>query len=380
MTEVPQFPLRVHSPGRVNLLGEHVDYNDGLVLPAAIDRYVRIEAEPAASPVVHLEAIDLHETCDFALDRLESKLDVHGNPLPDWALYPAGVAWVLQKHGYTVNGISAHFTSSVPIGAGLSSSAAVEVGFAVLWQALGGWSMDRMTLARYCQEAENRYVGVNCGLMDQFACANGVEDHAVMLDTRSLEMKAVPLPPGTAIVIADTSVRRKLTQSGYNERREDCETAVRLLQSLYPSIFALRDVSPSQLEAGKTLLPERVYRRARHIVSEIDRVQKALVLLENGDAAGFGRIMVETHRSLKEDYEVSCPELDAMVETALALPGCLGARLTGAGFGGCTVNLVRDDAAQEFIPALAEGYEQRTGLKPKVYLCHASRGAYVEEK
>lgn len=367
------------SPGRVNLLGEHVDYNDGLVLPAAIDRYVHIEAAPNGKRTVQVDAEDLGGQCEFSLERLQEKVDIHGKAMPEWALYPAGVAWSLQQRGIELQGFSARFSSGVPIGAGLSSSAAVEVGFAVLWQALGGWNMDRMTLAQLCQQAENRYVGVNCGLMDQFACANGVEDHAVMLDTRSLEMKAVPLPPGTAIVIADTSVRRKLTQSGYNERREDCETAVSLLKPLFPGITALRDVSPAQLQEGRHLLPDRVYRRARHVVSEINRVQKALVLLEKGDAAGFGRIMVETHHSLKEDYEVSCPELDAMVETALSLPGCLGARLTGAGFGGCTVNLVRDEAAEMFIPALAEGYEKKTGLKPKVYLCHASRGAYVEE-
>ena len=369
----------VHSPGRVNLLGEHVDYNDGLVLPAAIDRYVRIEAEPCAGGIVRLEAVDLNSSCEFSLDHLEKKRTSTGNPLPEWALYPAGVAHVLQKKGVEVRGISASITSNVPIGAGLSSSAAVEVGFAVLWQALGGWQMDRMTLARCCQEAENHYVGVNCGLMDQFACANGVEGHAVMLDTRSLEMKALPLPEKTAIVISDTGIRRKLTSSGYNERRQDCETAVSLLKSLYPSIRALRDVKPEELEAGKSLLPDRVYKRARHVVTECHRVMQALRLLEEHNAAGFGKLMVETHWSLHDDYEVSCPELDAMVECALALPGCLGARLTGAGFGGCTVNLVQEAAAEEFIPALAKGYEQKTGLKPKVYLCHASRGAWVEK-
>lgn len=370
---------RIFSPGRVNLLGEHVDYNDGQVLPAAIDRYVKIHAEPLSTSNIKLEALDLNSRCEFSLEHLEEKKDKAGNPLPDWALYPAGVAYILQNYGVEIKGLSASITSNVPIGAGLSSSAAVEVGFAVLWQAAADWEMDRMTLARLCQQAENEYVGVKCGLMDQFACANGVKDHAVMLDTRSLEMRAVPLPAKTAIVISDTGVRRKLTSSGYNERRVDCETAVSLLKTLYPSIRALRDLSPSELEAGKTLLPQRVYMRARHVVTECLRVQQALRMLEEQDAAGFGRLMVETHRSLREDYEVSCPELDVMVESALALPGCLGVRLTGAGFGGCTVNLVREENVEDFIPRLVEEYGHKTGLQAKVYLCHASQGAWVED-
>lgn len=372
--------LTVISPGRVNLLGEHVDYNDGLVLPAAIDRYVTLTAVPTNDRIVTVNALDLGSASRFSLDNLEQKQDVEGAVLPDWAEYPAGVAWTFQNHGFKVHGLDVSFTSTVPIGAGLSSSAAVEVGFAVLWQAIGDWKVDRLSLAQLCQEAENRYVGVNCGLMDQFACANGVKDHAVLLDTRSLESKVVPLPDQTAIVLADSGVRRSLTDSGYNDRRRDCETAVRLLKGVYPNIRALRDVSPNQLENEKNLLPYLVYKRARHVVTEIDRVQKALELLNQGDAQGFGELMVETHRSLRDDYEVSIPELDVLVDSALDLPGCLGARLTGAGFGGCTVNLVREKNVKGFISKLAKAYHKKTGKTATVYVCHASQGAHTQNK
>jgi len=371
-------PLKVVSPGRVNLLGEHVDYNDGLVLPAAIDRYVTFKATPVNDQTVTVHALDLQSSCQFSLESLEKKKDIHGEELPSWAEYPAGVAWVFMNHGFEIRGLEVSYSSTIPIGAGLSSSAAVEVGFAVLWQAAAGWKLDRLTLAQLCQEAENRYVGVNCGLMDQFACANGVKDHAVLFDTRSLESKPVPLPPNTAIVIADSGVRRSLTDSSYNERRSDCETAVRLLKKVYPGIHALRDVSPNQLENEKGILPGVVYKRARHVVSEVARVQKALIRLNEGDAQGFGELMVETHASLRDDYEVSIPELDVLVASALELPGCLGARLTGAGFGGCTVNLVLEQNVKGFISKLAKVYHSRTGENAKVYLCHASQGAMLK--
>ena len=370
--------VTVASPARVNLLGEHVDYNEGLVLPAAINRYVTIKAASAGQHLVTLHALDMKETCTFSLDSLSQKQDIHGNDLPVWAQYPAGVAWVFMNHGLEIRGVEASYSSTIPIGSGLSSSAAVEVGFAVLWQALAGWKLDRLTLAQFCQEAENRYVGVNCGLMDQFACANGVKDHAVLLDTRSLEFKPVPLPPGTAIVIADSGIRRSLADSSYNERRSDCETAVRLLKPIYPAIRTLRDVTPNQLNNEKDLLPGVVYRRARHVVTEVARVQKALTLLESNDAEGFGELMVETHRSLRDDYEVSTPELDALVESALELPGCLGARLTGAGFGGCTVNLVREDAVHGFTRSLRQAYQAKTNRRARVFACRASQGAVVK--
>ena len=380
IANLPSAQFLVTAPGRVNLLGEHVDYNDGMVLPAAIDREVTLSANRREGRQVMLTALDLKQSVTFDLHRLEAKKDVDGKPLPSWALYPAGVAWAIQKRGYATSGFEAWFTSNVPIGSGLSSSAAVEVAFATLWRAMGGWQMSQMELAKMCQEAENKYVGVNSGLMDQFASAHGMEGHALYMDTRSLDWRPVPMPEGVSIVIADSKVRRSLANSAYNERRASCEEAVRLLQADLPHIRALRDVTPVQFHALAHKLPEEVRMRAQHVVEECARVEEAIVLLEAGDADGFGKLMFEGHASLRDLYEVSCPELDVLVESASKLPGCLGARLTGAGFGGCTVNLVREEDAEEFIRRLKEEYLKATNKQADVYLCHASRGPQVEIK
>ena len=367
----------VISPGRVNLLGEHVDYNDGVVLPAAIDRSVKISFEKNESSLVSLTAVDLHDRCVLSVNRLEDKTTHEGKALPDWALYPAGVLWNLQRHGLSVSGFDAQFSSNIPIGAGLSSSAAVEVGFAVVCESLDSWELDRLELARLCQQAEREYVGVNCGLMDQFACACGVEDHAVMLDTRSLVYKPLPLPPATSLVIADSSLRRSLITSAYNDRRRDCETIVAYFNRLDPGIRSLRDLGVERLLAHEKSLPADAFRHARHVVEEIARVDQAVNFLEKNDAAGFGRLMFATHNSLRDLFEVSRAELDALVEIAAALDGCLGARLTGAGFGGCTVNLVRDDKVDAFIHQLADTYKRYSGLQATIFSTRASRGAYL---
>lgn len=365
------------APGRVNLLGEHVDYNDGIVLPVAIDRRVTLAADPRRDRLVKLVAKDLNKMVTFDLDQLDAKVDIYGESLPTWARYPAGVAWSLQRNGFKLGGLDGVITSTIPIGSGLSSSAAIELAFAVLWQAMEGWVATPMTLARLGQMAENLYVGVSTGLMDQFASAHGKEGHALYFDTRSLEWHLVPLPAGVVIVIADSRVSHSLHTSAYNERRASCEEAVRLLQPHLPDMRALRDVSLEDFNRLQHLLPEETRKRARHVVTECRRVEEASRLLEAGNAAGFGRLMYEGHASLKEDYEVSIPELDALVEIARQLPGCWGARLTGAGFGGCTVNLVQADQAEMFIAGLKEGYRQATGKEAEVALCHASDGASV---
>lgn len=370
---------RVTAPGRVNLLGEHVDYNEGVVLPAAIDRVVKIAANPREDDLVRLNARDLSSVVAFRLSDLDAKIDADGRPLPGWAMYPAGVAWALRDHGLSLRGIDAVFASNVPIGSGLSSSAAVEVAFATLWRALSGADMDQMTLALLCQRAENLYVGVNSGLMDQFASAHGVEDHALYFDTRSLEWRPVPMPAGTAIVIADSKMRRSLSNSAYNERRATCEEAVRLLQRDLPDIRSLRDVSPDAFNRLSTTLSKTVRMRAQHVVEEIARVEKAVDLLAAGDASGFGKLMFAGHASLRDLYEVSIPELDTLVEIARSLPGCLGARLTGAGFGGCTVNLVEQDHAEDFTTRLKDAYHQATGKLGEVYICRACQGPTLKE-
>jgi galactokinase len=367
----------VRAPGRVNLLGEHVDYNNGIVLPAAIDRSVRLATAPTDDGIIRLHALDLGEHTAFRLEALEKRVDLEGKPLPEWALYPAGVAWALQEAGLRVSGMQAVYASDVPIGAGLSSSAAVEVAFAAAWRALGGWQMENLPLARLCQRAENVYVGVNSGLMDQFCSACGVEGHALCFDTCSLEWHPVALPPGTAIVVADSGIRRALAGSAYNDRRAACEQAVRLLQRYKPELRSLRDISTVEFAAYSEYLPDEVRRRAEHVVKEIHRVQQAVNALRGEDARLFGGLMFASHKSLRDLYQVSIPELDALVEIARGLPGIYGARLTGAGFGGCTVNLIDATRADEFIQGLIAGYRQRTGKETKVYLCKASAGVTV---
>ncbi len=376
-THLPDAQIVVTAPGRVNLLGEHVDYNGGGVLPAAIDRAVAITAAPRPGRIARLHALDLGESTAFDLDRLAEKRDLHGDPLPAWARYPAGVAWSLQQHGLSTPACEAVFTSDIPIGSGLSSSAAIEVGFAGLWQRLGGWQASRMDLARMSQVAEIQYVGLNCGLMDQFASASGVAGHVVYLNTGTLEFYPVPLPAGTVLVIADSSLRRSLTSSGYNERHAECEQALALLQTQLPDLRALCDLTPAAFEQHAALLPELIRKRAQHVVAECDRVERAVKLLQAGDALAFGAEMYAGHASLRDLYQVSIPELDALVQIAARLPGVYGARMTGGGFGGCTVNLVAEDQAEPFIQGLKEGYLQATGRQAEVYLCHASDGVRV---
>jgi galactokinase len=367
--------IRVRAPGRVNLLGEHLGDSGGPILTAAIDRDVRLAARSVPARTVTLAALDLGEAAVFSLDALEDKLDTRGNPLPVWARYPAGVAWALQEAGFPLSGLEAAFTSDVPVGAGLASSAAVEVAFAVLWQSAGGWPIDRLSLARLCQRAEHAYVGVSCGLMDHFASACGVAGQALYLDTRSLDWRPAPLPPGTALVIADSGVQRDPTSSAHNERRAACKQAVEVLQAYLPEVCSLRDVQPTYFAAYSDRLPPIVRQRAEHVVKEIARVETALIALQRADKRTFGALMYSSHASLRGLYAVSLPELDALVEIARRLPGCIGARLTG--LGGCTVNLVEEAQAEAFIQGLRECYQERTGRPTQVYLCQASAGASV---
>jgi galactokinase len=371
-----QRPVHIaRAPGRVNLLGEHVDYNDGFVLPAAIDRATYIAFSPTASHHTALVAADFNEQTLFSPQTIPTKTQPDSTPLPEWAHYPAGVMWALLEEDLSVPAMNAVYTSNVPRGSGLSSSASVEMAFVIAWQALGGWTLPPMRRALLGQKAENQYVGVNCGIMDQFASACGTENKLLMLDCRSLEWQTIPWPENIAIVIADTAVRRKLTSGEYNKRRSACEEGVRLLQQDLPDIKALRDVTLEDFNCLSGKLPDVVSKRSRHVVEEIERSKKAPGLLEAGDIQNFGRLMNECHVSLRDLYEVSCPELDAMVRIAQAIEGCYGARLTGAGFGGCTVNLVARENVESFTRALASGYESETGYHPEIYISHPSDGA-----
>ncbi len=365
----------VRAPGRVNLLGEHVDYNDGFVLPAAIDRATYIAFSPTGTDRSTLVAVDMDQKASFLPETVPVKTQADGSPLPEWALYPAGVMWSLNGEALSTPAMNAVFASDVPRGSGLSSSASVEMAFAIAWQTLSGWTLPPMKRALLGQKAENQYVGVNCGIMDQFASACGVENKLLLLDCRSLEWKTIPLPEDVSIVIADTSVRRKLTSGEYNKRRDACEEAVRLLKHDLPHIQSLRDVSVEEFNRFAGKLPDEVSKRARHVVEEIERSNQAESLLDAGNIQHFGELMNQCHTSLRDYYEVSSPELNVMASIAQSLDGCYGARLTGAGFGGCTVNLVAREKADEFAQALAAGYEAQTALHPDIYITRASNGA-----
>jgi len=359
----------VRAPGRVNLIGEHTDYNEGFVLPMAIDRAVVIAARRRHDRRVLLRALDFGAASAFDLPAIAP------DPAQPWSNYVRGVAFVLQRRGLDLPGLEAVIAGDVPIGAGLSSSAAIEVASAVAWRAIGGFALDGVTLALLCQQAENEFVGMRCGIMDQFIATLGRAGHALLIDCRNLAQRPVPLPAGVHIVVCDSRKRRGLVESAYNQRRQECEEAVRRLQAVLPGVRALRDVRPEELRQHQDLLPPIVLRRARHVVEENARVLASVAALEAGDLATFGRLLNESHASLRDLYQVSCVELDALVEVAQAQSGCLGSRLTGAGFGGCTVSLVRTAAVADFAAAVARGYTARTGLTPEVYVCQAADGA-----
>ena len=360
-------------PGRVNLIGEHTDYNDGFVLPVAIKRDVRVAFTSRNDRRVRLLSVEYGSTFEFDLDAMTFAPDAL------WANYVQGVAWALEERGIRLAGIDASISGNVPRGSGLSSSAAIEVAVAFAFLAAAGRSdaLPGAQIARAAQHAENGFVGVNCGIMDQFISVLGQENRALLIDCRSLDYELVPMPENVALVIGNTKASRSLASSAYNTRRSECESGVALLQGVLPGIRALRDVTPEQLEEHKALLPENVYRRCRHIVGENARVLKTVEALAAGDLAAVGRLLDASHASLRDDYEVSSPALDAMVAAMHSAPGCYGARLTGAGFGGCAIALVEPGREQALADAIYEQYPRATNIWPEVYTSRAADGARV---
>ena len=357
------------APGRVNLIGEHTDYNDGFVMPVAIDFSTWVKLFPLTENRLEFYSENFKETVVLDLDKTDITARGH------WSDYPIGVALMLMNAGYSLHGARLVIDGEVPLGSGLSSSAALEVVTAVALSANSNLSIERVELARLCQKAENEFVGARVGIMDQFASLYGEVDNALMLDCRSFEFKLVPLSNKTQLVICNTMVKHELASSEYNERRAQCEEGVKRLSAVIPNVKALRDVSAAQLEEHCNELDPVVYRRCRHVVTENQRVVAAANALEENDVARFGRLMNESHKSLQADYEVSCAELDLMVHLARSVKGVRGARMTGGGFGGCTVNLVDHDQVDEFKSVVATGYEKETGLKPDIYVCKAVKGA-----
>jgi galactokinase len=368
-------PTIYRAPGRVNLIGEHTDYNDGFVMPAAVDLYTYVAVSPRADRKLRVYSENLGEMCDLDLELIRPGRSGH------WSDYVRGVAGVLESTGYRLRGADLAIISDVPFGAGLSSSAALEVSTAFALLSNSQISVDLTTVAKMCQKAEHLYAEMRCGIMDQFISCHGRAGHALMLDCRSLDFQLLPIPPQVRLMVCNTMVRHEHASSGYNTRRHECEDGFRTLSEVLPGICALRDVTLDDLENHSNRLSDVIYKRMRHVVTENDRVKKAATALEKGDMAEFGRLMADSHRSLRDDYEVSTLELDLMVELANGQEGVYGARMTGGGFGGCTINLVDSAHAQEVQQRLERGYEARTGLRPTILICETSDGAgAVSEK
>jgi galactokinase len=361
-------PRLYRAPGRINLIGEHTDYNEGFVLPAAVDLDARVAAAAREDRVVHLYAADLDAELEFRLDEV-------GAPAHDWRDYARGTALALEQAGHRLRGADLLLESAVPIGAGLSSSAAIEVVLAWALLDLAGVTPDPLAVARLCQRAENEFVGARVGIMDQFAACHGRAGHVLLLDCRSLAVRPIALPPGLLILVCDSMVKHTLASGAYNDRRAECEAGLLALQEIRPGICALRDVTMTDLEACRPRLSDVVYRRCRHVIGECARVLEAGSALERGDLVRVGRMLTASHASLRDDYEVSCGELDTLVAAATAQRGVYGSRLMGGGFGGSTITLLHPEAIDAVMAAVADGYQHAHGVRPWMRVCRTADGA-----
>jgi galactokinase len=361
--------LRIfRAPGRVNLIGEHTDYNLGFVLPVALDLACYVAAAPSSDSHLHVYSEEKRESRAWPVAAIGDLAPAH-----DWSDYPAGVARELVRAGYRFDPKALLIHSTVPEGAGLSSSAALEVSCALAL--LGDQTMEPLRLAELCRRAEGNFVGTPCGIMDQFVSVFARKNSALLIDCRSLEGRAVDLPEGVEFLAVNTMVKHALGASAYKQRTEECAAAVEAIRRLDPAVSSLRDVTPALLEKAEPSLPQLIGRRARHVVTENERVTWFVHASGRCDLDRMGQLMVESHLSLQHDYEVSCPELDFLVDTAIGIEGVLGARMTGGGFGGCTVNLLRRVAGEGFRVEISRAYRERFGITPQIVECHPSGGA-----
>ena len=364
-------PRILTAPGRVNIIGEHTDYNDGFVLPCAIEFYTRVAISPRVDHKLVLRSVEFSEPFEVDLNSPPRR------PLGTWADYAVGVAIILQEAGYGLRGANLLVHGEVPIGAGLSSSAAIEVATALALLSLTDAKPPLPEIAKLCQRAENEFVGSRVGIMDQFVSCLGKAGHALLLDCRSLEFELVPVAPEVKLVICNTMLKHEHSGGEYNRRREECEAGVRIISAAFPGITALRDVTREQLTSCANAMPAVIYKRCLHVVEENQRVLRAVECLRSSNLDQMGRLMRESHHSLRDLYEVSCRELDVMVEEAEGLPGYYGGRMTGGGFGGCTVNLVSSTEAEAFRERISERYRRRTGISSDIYICSPANGAGV---
>lgn len=361
------------APGRVNLIGEHTDYNDGFVFPMALDFRILLAARKRLDNIVKIYSGDFDQMVDFSINQ-----PIRYDQDKRWSNYPRGVLAMLQEAGVTLCGMEIVFLGDIPQGSGLSSSAALEVATAVAAQKLLGFAIAKPELAKLCQRAENKFVGMNCGIMDQFISMMGEQDQALFLDCRTLEYRHIPLELGdNRILICQSGVKHTLVDSEYNKRRQECEQGVKILTKTNPEIKALRDATLGQLEANRAAMDPVVYRRCKHVITEDDRVLESMAVLKRGDLKTFGQLMNDSHDSLRDDYEVSCPEIDILVDLARQVKGVLGSRITGGGFGGCTVSLVAASAVEEFKEHIIKNYQAKTGITPQIYISKAANGAQI---
>jgi galactokinase len=366
-------PILVCSPGRVNLIGEHTDYNNGFVLPAAIDKAIVLALSKNEDNLIRLSSTDKKPgRFETPLHGSYKKTGVH------WADYIIGVVDELQKAGHITGGFDCTFGGNVPIGAGLSSSAALEGGVAFGLSTLFGLNLPLLELTKTAQRAENNFVGVQCGIMDQFASLHGQKDRVIKLDCRSLDYELYPFKwDHTRVLLCDTNVRRTLAGSEYNIRRRQCEEGVAIIKKSDPSVRSLRDVTFGQLNSHKDTMDAVVYRRCRYVLEENRRVTDACTMLLENDLAGFGQKMYQSHYGLRDDYEVSCRELDILVEAAGQIDGVLGARMMGGGFGGCTINLVLDETLDDTIRQIQKYYRDKTGKEPGFHIVQIGQGTHL---
>ena len=364
-------PALFRAPGRVNLIGEHTDYAEGFVFPAAIDLTTTVAVTPRSDGLAVLYSANFEKEVRVELAALPKQ------GTGQWEDYPLGVLAMLQQAGVAVPAFSLSITGNVPLGAGLSSSASIEVATALALLHLAGKTWTGPEIARLCQKAENQYVGAPVGIMDQFVSACGAENHALLLDCRSLEYHLAPLPHEVEFVLINTMVKHSHADGAYKIRRAEVAEGTEILHQSNPNIRALRDATLEDLERVKDKMAENVYKRCRHIISEDERTVAAAAALDSGDLKKFGELLVAAHASYRDDFEASCAEADILVELALQRPECIGARLTGGGFGGCTLNLVRSKDAAAFADALKAGYREKTSIDAEVYRCRASAGAHA---
>jgi len=368
-----------HAPGRVNFLGAHVDYNDGWVLPGAIDLGIDFAAAVRPDRRLRLAALDLSASVELDLDDLPPPRGERPDGESNWYDVAGGVAWACREQGLEPAGLDVAFGGNLPMGAGISSSAALEAGLLRLWDRVGSWRLEGHTLAALGRQAENGYLGVGSGIMDQFASLHGRAGHLILLDCRTLEFEPLELPEDCAVLVLDSGVRRRLSKSSYNDRPAECASALARLREHGFALEALRDLRPSQLEAAGSLLGDIESRRVRHVVEECARVLAARDCLNADDAPGLGRLMNASHASSRDLYEVSIPELDQLAEAASAHEGCHGARLSGAGFGGCVTALVERRSLEAVAHEVVSSFEERFGRRPGTTSCRIADGARVRE-